>query len=118
MTCCPLCGSEFDLSGVVLIPERGLVMRGDKIALLTGREMALFQKIVDEAPRVLSQVRMLEHLYQLEQNEPELKIIDVFICKIRKKLKPLGLSIATHWGQGYSISFLEPVQVLKLAGVA
>lgn len=36
---------------------------------------------------------------------PDQKIIDVFACKVRKKLKPFGVKIITHWGQGYS---LEP----------
>lgn len=33
--------------------------------------------------------------------EPEIKIVDVFICKIRAKLKPFGIKIGTHWGRGY-----------------
>jgi two-component system cell cycle response regulator CtrA len=37
------------------------------------------------------------------RDEAEVKIVDVFICKIRKKLKPFGIQIATRWGQGYSI---------------
>ena len=31
------------------------------------------------------------------------KIVDVFICKIRKKLKPFGVDIATIWGLGYAL---------------
>lgn len=31
------------------------------------------------------------------------KIIDVYICRIRKKIKPLGLEIHTIWGEGYFI---------------
>lgn len=33
--------------------------------------------------------------------EPEPKIVDIFICKIRKKLEPFGIQIETRWGQGY-----------------
>ena len=32
---------------------------------------------------------------------PETKIVDVFICKMRKKL-PADFQITTHWGEGYS----------------
>jgi len=32
---------------------------------------------------------------------PEIKIVDVFICKMRKKLTPFGIVIETVWGQGY-----------------
>lgn len=33
----------------------------------------------------------------------EIKIIDVFVCKIRKKLRPFGVRIATIWGVGYRL---------------
>ncbi|WP_445493167.1 helix-turn-helix domain-containing protein [Rhodopseudomonas sp. RCAM05734] len=36
--------------------------------------------------------------------EVEIKIIDVFVCKIRKKLKRFGIEIETVWGQGYRMS--------------
>lgn len=31
------------------------------------------------------------------------KIVDVFICKIRKKLSPFGIRIETIWAQGYRL---------------
>ncbi len=34
---------------------------------------------------------------------PESKIIDVFICKIRKKIAHTGYAIKTVWGQGYKL---------------
>lgn len=34
---------------------------------------------------------------------PEVKIVDVFICKVRKKLKKHGIAVATIWGQGYTL---------------
>lgn len=44
-------------------------------------------------------------LYRADaRDEAEIKIVDVFICKIRKKLKPFGVQIVTLWGQGYSVS--------------
>lgn len=39
------------------------------------------------------------------KDEAEIKIVDVFVCKLRKKLRPLGFSIETLWGRGY---FLKP----------
>lgn len=35
--------------------------------------------------------------------EPEQKIVDVFACKIRRKLAPFGIKIVTSWGEGYSM---------------
>jgi two-component system cell cycle response regulator CtrA len=35
---------------------------------------------------------------------PEIKIIDVIICKLRKKIKHLGIEIETFWNKGYRIA--------------
>ena len=35
------------------------------------------------------------------EDEPEMKIVDVFVCHIRRKLKPFGIEIGTRWGVGY-----------------
>lgn len=35
--------------------------------------------------------------------EPEIKIVDVFICKLRKKLQRFGVEIVTMWGHGYGL---------------
>jgi two-component system, cell cycle response regulator CtrA len=48
---------------------------------------------------------MLNHLYG-GMDEPELKIIDVFICKLRKKLVQATNGenyIETIWGRGYAL---------------
>jgi two-component system cell cycle response regulator CtrA len=39
----------------------------------------------------------------LGKDEAEIKIVDVFVCKARKKLSPFGIEIHTIWGKGYSI---------------
>jgi two-component system cell cycle response regulator CtrA len=48
----------------------------------------------------------MDALYGLSASgeEAEIKIIDVFICKIRKKLKPFGIEVETVWGQGYRLT--------------
>lgn len=48
--------------------------------------------------------------------DPEIKIVDVFICKLRKKLKPFGVSIGTIWGQGYSLADRADYQAVPEAG--
>jgi hypothetical protein len=52
----------------------------------------------------------LNHLYG-GMDEPELKIIDVFICKLRKKLAQATGGehyIETVWGRGYVLRDPEP----------
>ena len=50
----------------------------------------------------LTKEMFLNHLYG-GMDEPELKIIDVFICKLRKKLQVSAGAhhIETVWGRGY-----------------
>ena len=35
---------------------------------------------------------------------PDIKIVDVYVCKIRKKLQPFGIKIETMWGRGYAMT--------------
>ena len=53
---------------------------------------------------MLTKEAFLNHLYG-GMDEPEMKIIDVFICKLRKKLATAGADslITTVWGRGYMI---------------
>jgi two-component system, cell cycle response regulator CtrA len=54
----------------------------------------------------LTKEMFLNHLYG-GMDEPELKIIDVFICKLRKKLANASNGknyIETVWGRGYVLS--------------
>lgn len=37
-------------------------------------------------------------------DDREIKIVDVFVCKLRKKLVPFGIQIETRWGEGYFIN--------------
>ena len=34
-------------------------------------------------------------------DEAEIKIVDVLVCKLRRKLRPFGVAIHTSWGRGY-----------------
>jgi len=40
---------------------------------------------------------------RLNADLPDIKIIDVYICKIRKKIEPFGVQIVTHFGFGFSL---------------
>jgi DNA-binding response OmpR family regulator len=57
---------------------------------------------------------VMSALYRdLARDEAEPKIVDVFICKLRRKLKPYGIEIGTLWGQGY---FLDAENKKKIKG--
>ncbi|MGG5818518.1 response regulator transcription factor CtrA [Falsiroseomonas sp. HW251] len=69
---------------------------------LTGKEYAVLELLTLRKGVVLTKEAFLNHLYG-GMDEPEVKIIDVFICKLRKKLAQAGAGelIGTVWGRGY-----------------
>jgi two-component system cell cycle response regulator CtrA len=69
---------------------------------LTGKEFSILELLVLRRGMVLSKEAFLNHLYG-GMDEPEIKIIDVFVCKLRKKLAEAsgGQLIGTVWGRGY-----------------
>ncbi|MCH9050134.1 MAG: response regulator transcription factor [Proteobacteria bacterium] len=70
---------------------------------LTGKEYGILQLLSLRKGTTLTKEMFLNHLYG-GMDEPELKIIDVFICKLRKKLASATegeIYIETVWGRGY-----------------
>jgi hypothetical protein len=41
---------------------------------------------------------------------PDAKVLDVQICKLRRRLKPFEIAIVTRWGEGWSISVANKVK--------
>ncbi len=80
-----------------------------RIVHLTGKEYAILELLVLRKGMVLTKEAFLNHLYG-GMDEPEMKIIDVFVCKLRKKLAMAGGDnlIGTVWGRGYMIR--EPAE--------
>ena len=78
------------------------------------REYSILELLVLRKGMVLTKEAFLNHLYG-GMDEPEMKIIDVFICKLRKKLAVAGADnlIGTVWGRGYMIR--EPTEDLAEA---
>lgn len=70
---------------------------------LTGKEYGILELLSLRKGTTLTKEMFLNHLYG-GMDEPELKIIDVFICKLRKKLAQATDGehyIETVWGRGY-----------------
>jgi two-component system cell cycle response regulator CtrA len=81
--------------------SREVVVEGRNVHL-TGKEYAVLELLTLRKGIVLTKEAFLNHLYG-GMDEPEVKIIDVFICKLRKKLAQAGAGdlIGTVWGRGY-----------------
>ncbi len=86
---------------------------GGKAVHLTGKEYQMLELLSLRKGTTLTKEMFLNHLYG-GMDEPELKIIDVFICKLRKKLNEAtgGESyIETVWGRGYVLRDPEPTEL-------
>ncbi|MEQ8332897.1 response regulator transcription factor CtrA [Nisaea sp.] len=89
---------------------------GNQPVHLTGKEFAILELLSLRKGTTLTKEMFLNHLYG-GIDEPELKIIDVFVCKLRKKLsKATGGSnhIETVWGRGYVLR--DPADATTNAG--
>jgi two-component system cell cycle response regulator CtrA len=76
-----------------------------KVLRLTGKEYSILELLCLRRGATLTKDMFLNHLYG-GMDEPELKIIDVFVCKLRKKLMDAldgECYIETIWGRGYTI---------------
>ncbi len=77
---------------------------------LTGKEYGILELLSLRKGTTLAKEMFLNHLYG-GMEEPELKIIDVFVCKLRKKISDAAEGdnyIETVWGRGYVLR--EPVE--------
>lgn len=65
------------------------------------RSLAVVMLVLSaSAPRIVPRDAIYTALYGMD-GERDPKIVDVLICKLRKKLAPEGITIATAWGDGW-----------------
>ncbi len=89
----------------------------DKTLHLTGKEYGIIELLSLRKGTTLTKEMFLNHLYG-GMDEPEVKIIDVFICKLRKKLQEAADGdnyIETVWGRGYVLRDPEGSSNQKVA---
>lgn len=87
---------------IVNLEERSVEMDGETLHL-TNKEYSILELLSLRKGTPLTKEMFLNHLYG-GIDEPELKIIDVFMCKLRKKLMDAAGGdnyIETLWGRGY-----------------
>lgn len=103
---CPCCGAALPVDDRIFIDlDGGFIASGGKVSRLKETPFNLFMALWKAKPRAMTREQLLDRLYQLRpaDDEPEAKIVDVFVCHIRKALQPLGIQIETVRGRGYRI---------------
>lgn len=95
---------ELRVGSVTLDLERSEMSVGGCPVPLTGKEFAILQLLMMRKNAILTRETILRLVYG-GMDEPELKIIDVFVHKLRKKLAAAGASdvIRNVWGRGYTV---------------
>ncbi|GLQ05839.1 response regulator transcription factor CtrA [Sneathiella chinensis] len=86
----------------VNLDSKSVEVNGQRLHL-TGKEYGMLELLSLRKGTTLTKEMFLNHLYG-GMDEPELKIIDVFVCKLRKKLASATKGdnyIETVWGRGY-----------------
>jgi two-component system cell cycle response regulator CtrA len=95
--------SVINIDGLCVDLDRKAVEIDGARVHLTGKEYQMLELLALRKGTTLTKEMFLSHLYG-GMDEPEVKIIDVFICKLRKKLASASAGknyIETIWGRGY-----------------
>lgn len=66
------------------------------------RELALLSALVDAEGRTVPKPVLLDHIYGVGTETDE-KVIEVYVSRLRRRLKPYGIGIRVNRGLGYSI---------------
>jgi two-component system cell cycle response regulator CtrA len=83
---------------------RVVTINGEEVPL-TSKEYAMLELLAMKRGSIITKETFLNHIYG-GMDEPDMKIVDVFICKLRKKMADVsgGLNfIETVWGRGYTL---------------
>lgn len=87
-----------------------------QVVKLSRREHAIFQQLALSGERVVSKAAIYDAVYGMAEDQPFDKVIDVYICKIRKKIDTAAPSghnyIETVHGRGYKFT-AAPSEVRK-----
>lgn len=85
------------------------LLEDNKPVTLTRKKFEILELLAMRQGRPVEKSTLMNHLYG-SNDEPEIKIIDVFICTLRKKLaeyKKGRHCIETVWGRGYALGDCE-----------
>jgi two-component system cell cycle response regulator CtrA len=103
--------SKLRVGDIVLDMETRAVEIAGKQMSLTSKEYSILELLMLRKGTPIKKETFLSHLYG-GIDEPEIKIIDVFVCKLRKKIEESTSGdtyIETLWGRGYIIK--DPTEV-------
>lgn len=116
---CPCCKQPFDPAEIVFSEDWRIVAHHGERVALTPRETQVFARLHRAYPNLVHRDVLHAALYAGDRDGgADPKILDIFVCKLRKKLSPLGIVIETVWAAGYRLTVADPADAdaIKAAG--
>lgn len=113
---CPTCHQVINPKEAIIIDKHQsdieynnplrLITRGDISVRLSDTPYRMFSYIRDRYPNPVSKEVVWAFMYSDRiDGGPQLRIIDVHICNIRRAISLIGLEIVTIWGFGYQLHY-------------
>ncbi len=103
--CCDKCGRPFhsfmEKNGISLSFRE--LWRGEQSVILTDRESQIIETLLRAYPIGVHKERIFLNVWG-GSSDVQTKTLDVYICKLRKQLAPVGLAIETIFGMGYRLT--------------
>ena len=103
-----------------------LMLRANNPWKLTWKELSVLFAIM-RRPHGVNRGQMMNAIYGVIDpgEQPEIKIIDVFVCKLRRKLREAGPedcriprgAISTIWGRGYKLDDDARKRLIEIIGM-
>lgn len=100
---CPTCGTALPSTIFAIDRDAGIVVSNGRFAHLAPQEFGIFITLYDAGGKLRSKEQLLRAIAPMVDREPEIKIVDVYVCKVRRKLRGTGVKIETVWGDGYRL---------------
>lgn len=102
--CCDKCGRPYH----EFMKKHGIAMsfrtlwRDEQCISLTDREFQIIETLVRSYPNPIHKVRVFLNVWG-GSSDVQMKTLDVFICKLRKQIARVGMTIETVHGMGYRL---------------
>lgn len=109
MTCsCPTCGQTLPAATFTFNREAGIVVRDGSYVVLPRREADVFAVLLDRRGRVATRSSLFQAVYAGDDEPEGEEVIESHVCKLRSKLRSLGLSVRSERFKGYWLSEISP----------
>lgn len=108
---CPCCGQHVESVAVLFDPTSSTITNGNVSIRLSRQQFKLAKFMIERFPMPVTKEAMYDDCFMtIHGDGPEMKIVDVVVCKIRPPLAELGFVIETMWGTGYRLVSADPKQ--------